>query len=413
MRETSAGQHAQRALLALAAAVLLAMAPWFTTAALVAPLRQAWHLSGSGAAWLTIAAQLGFVAGALVVALSNVADRVAPRWLILSGGLAAAAANAAVAVCHSFGGAWPWRFVTGACLALVYPPAMKLLATWFRARRGMALGVMVGALTVGAALPHLAAALGGADWHAVVWITSAITASGGIWGGLAGAEGPYPFVRAPFAWNAVGRLWRQRGVRLAVGGYLGHMWELIAMWSWIGLFLADACARAGVGRAAAAAITFGVIAVGGAGCWWGGVLSDRGGRERAAATAMAISGTCALTLGWLGGSSHWALAAVIAVAGVWGFWVVADSAQFSALVTELADPQYVGTALTLQLGLGFTLACITIWILPWLQARLGWAGAFLALAPGPALGIAAMIRLQRWRVQRAPSLRGGYAAKIR
>lgn len=337
MQKTTQGQHAQRALLALAAAVLLAMAPWFTTAALVAPLRQAWHLSGGDAAWLTIAAQLGFVGGALAVALSNVADRVAPRWLILSGGLAAAAANAAVALCHSFGAAWPWRFVTGACLALVYPPALKLMASWFRAQRGMALGVMVGALTVGAALPHLAAALGGADWRAVVWITSAITA----------------------------------------------------------------------------AITFGVIAVGGVGCWWGGVLSDRGGRERAAATAMAISGTCALTLGWLGGSSPWALAAVIAVAGVWGFWVVADSAQFSALVTELADPQYVGTALTLQLGLGFTLACITIGILPWLQVRLGWAGAFLALVPGPALGMAAMIRLQRWRARLAPSERGGYAAKIR
>ncbi|MGH9413629.1 MAG: MFS transporter [Terriglobales bacterium] len=399
MPDATPTRRAYWALSMLAMAVLLTMAPWFTTAALVAPLRRAWGLSAAGAAWLTIAAQLGFVAGALAAALSNVADRVRPRWLILGGGLAAAGANAALALCHSFGAAWPWRLLTGACLALVYPPALKLMATWFRARRGMALGVMVGALTVGAALPHLVAALGGARWQAVVWVTSAITAAGGVWGGLAGQEGPYPFARAPFAWNAVARLWRQRGVRLAIGGYLGHMWELIAMWSWIGLFLAAAFARAGAGRAAAAITTFLVIAAGGIGCWWGGVLCVRGGRERAAAVAMAISGACALALGWIHGRSAWALAAVIAVALVWGFWVVADSAQFSALVTELADPQYVGTALTMQLGLGFTLACVTVWVLPWLETRLGWGGAFLALVPGPALGIMAMMRLQRWRAR--------------
>lgn len=402
-------RNAGWALATLALSVLLAMAPWFTTAALVAPLQAVWRLSRPQAAWLTIAAQLGFVAGALAVAVSNLADRVRPRWLMLCGGAAAAGANLAIAFCHGFNAAWPWRFATGACLALVYPPAMKLMATWFRARRGMALGVMVGALTVGAALPHLAAALGGQDWRSVVRLTSALTALGGIWGGVAGREGPFPFVRAPFAWSAVGRVWRQRGVRLAIAGYLGHMWELIAMWSWIGVFLEFASARVGVSRASAAAVTFAVIAVGGVGCWWGGVLSDRGGRERAASTAMAISGACALGVGWIHGSGVGVLAAILALALLWGFWVVADSAQFSALVTELCDPHYVGTALTMQLGLGFTLACVTIWVLPWLQARLGWGGAFAALAPGPALGIAAMARLRKWRAAKLPKNMTDYA----
>ncbi|MGH9486505.1 MAG: MFS transporter [Terriglobales bacterium] len=410
MREGKPEEQARRALVLLAAAVLLAMAPWFTTAALVEPLRRAWGLTPSGAAWLTIAAQLGFVAGAVAAAVSNLADRVAPRLLILCGGLAAAGANAALIACPGFASAWTARFLTGAFLALVYPPALKLMATWFRARRGMALGVMVGALTVGAALPHLVAAVGGAGWRSVVVITSVITAAGGIWGGLAGREGPFPFVRGAVDVGAVGRLWRQRGVRLAICGYLGHMWELIAMWSWIGLFLGAACARAGVGRAAAAGISFAVIAAGGIGCWWGGLLSDGGGRERAAATAMAISGGCALVLGWMGGASAWALGAIIAVAVVWGFWVVADSAQFSALVTELSDVRYVGTALTLQLGLGFTLACVSVWVLPWMQSRLGWAGAFTALAPGPGLGIVAMVRLRRWREQLPASGQADYAA---
>jgi MFS family permease len=398
-RPPSAGSPA-RALAALALAVLLAMAPWFTTAALVADLRSAWALTPAGAAWLTIAAQIGFVAGALVAALANLADLIAPRWLLLAGGLLAAACNAALAVCHGFAAAWPWRFATGACLALVYPPALKLLATWFRSGRGFALGVMVGALTVGAALPHLVDALGGIGWRAVVWITSAITAAGGLWGWRAGREGPNPFPAARFEPRQLGAVFARRGLRLAVIGYLGHMWEMIAMWSWIGPFLALAFARAGGSPRAASFATFAVIAAGGFGCAWGGRLSDRGGRERAAAIALAISGGCALSLGWITGSSPAALALILALAAVWGFWVVADSAQFSTLITELSDPRYVGTALTAQLGLGFSLAAVTVRVIPWLQAAHGWGWAFASLALGPAIAIPAMVTLARSRLPR-------------
>jgi len=378
----------------------------------VAPLRQQWQLSNSGAAWLTMSAQLGFVAGAVISALVNLADLVAPRHLIVIGGLAAAACNAALAACHGFGAAWPWRFLTGAFLAFVYPPALKLMATWFRSGRGVALGIMVGALTVGSALPHLVQAVGSMGWRSVVLITSLLTAAGALWGGWAGAEGPFPFARAHFDPVEIGKVFTDRGTRLAIGGYLGHMWELIAMWSWIGVFLAEAFARVGYGASSAALTTFLVIAIGGVGCWYGGRWSDRGGREYAAAAAMAFSGGCALLIGWLPVHGRTTLALLIGVALVWGFWVVADSAQFSALVTELCDPRYAGTALTVQLGAGFTLACVTIWILPWMQSHLGWAGAFSSLAPGPLLGIAAMLRLRACRTQgprrwhRGPSRRG-------
>ncbi len=395
--------HAARALAGLAIAVLLAMAPWFTTAALVAELRAAWALTSAGAAWLTIAAQIGFVAGALVSALVNLADLVAPRWLLLAGGLLAAGCNAALAGCHSFAAAWPWRFATGACLALVYPPALKLLATWYRDRRGFALGVMVGALTVGAALPHLVDAFGGFDWRAVVWVTSGITAAGGAWGCLAGHEGPFPFARARFEPRQIGRALAHRGVRLAIVGYLGHMWEMIAMWSWIGPFLAAAFARSGGSPRAASLATFAVIGAGGLGCAYGGRLSDRGGRERAAGLALALSGACALSLGWIAGSARATLALILALAVVWGFWVVADSAQFSVLIIELSDPRYVGTALTAQLGLGFILAAVTVRVIPWLQAAHGWGWAFSSLALGPAVGIAAMVRLARSRPAAIPA----------
>ncbi|MGH9392967.1 MAG: MFS transporter [Terriglobales bacterium] len=395
-----------RALAVLATALLLAMAPWFTTAAILTPLRGAWRLSGSQAAWLTIAAQMGFVAGALASALANLADLVRPRWLMLAGGLSAAAANAAVAACASFDAAWPWRFATGACLALVYPPALKLMATWYRSGRGTALGVMVGALTIGAALPHLVSGLGTASWRQVVLATTAITALGGVLGGVAGREGPFRFGRARFDLGELGKVFANRGVRLATAGYLGHMWEMIAMWSWLGAYLAAAFARAGAGEQAAAATTFAAIAAGGLGCWRGGVRSDRGGREQAAGLAMAISGCCALGLGWMVPASRAELGLVVAIAVVWGFWVVADSAQFSTLVTELCDPQYVGTALTAQLGLGFTLASVTVWLIPWILARGGWGWAFAALAPGPAAGIIAMSRLAH---SRRPVASGGSA----
>lgn len=380
----------------LAFTLLLTMAPWFTTAAIVSPLRAAWHISAAQAGWLTIAAQIGFVAGALASALLTLADLVRPRWLFLIGGLAAAAANAALAACHSFGAAWPWRFATGACLALVYPPALKLMATWFRGRRGTALGIMVGALTVGAAWPHLVRSWSG-DWQRVVLATSLITAAGGIWGALAGREGPFPFARARFAPAELPRAFANRGVRLATVGYLGHMWELVAMWSWIAPLLAARFAAASIPAHWAALASFLVIAAGGVGCWYGGLLSDRGGREPAAATAMAISGACACTVGWIASPAPWAIACLLAVSLIWGFWVVADSAQFSTLVTELADPRYTGTALTAQLGAGFTLAAVTVWLIPWLAAHGGWGWAFTALAPGPAIGIAAMARLHAGR----------------
>lgn len=397
---------ARRALTHLAMAVLLAMAPWFTTAALVGPLRGAWRLSPVDAAWLTIAAQIGFVAGALLSALGNLADLIAPRRLMLAGGLAAAGANLALVACHSFAAAWPWRFATGACLALVYPPALKLLATWYRSGRGAALGIMVGALTVGSALPHLVNAYATTDWRAVVEITSLLTAAGGVWGGLAGREGPHPFSRARFDPREVGKVMANRGVRLATFGYLGHMWEMIAMWSWIGPFLDEAFQRSGRTAPQAALAAFVVIGAGGVGCWRGGVLSDRGGRERAAGLALAISGTCSLTIGWLHPTGGWGLAGLLALALVWGFWIVADSAQFSTLVTELSDPRYVGTALTTQLGMGFTLAAVTVWLIPWIRAQGGWGWAFTVLALGPVVGIMAMGRLARLR-RRVPA--GGTA----
>jgi MFS family permease len=341
------------------------------------------------AAWLTIAVQLGPVCGALVSSLLNLSDVVSPRHVILGGSFGAAAANAPLVVAGGAAVSIPLRFATGFFLAGVYPPAFKLIATWFRKGRGMALGILAGALVVGNAVPHL---INGLDWRLVIYATSALTLAGGLIADFAVREGPFPFPRATFDPKQAGRVFSNRGVRLASFGYFGHMWELFAIYAWFLVFFSDEpVARGGSVGSTAAYATFAVIAVGGVGSWVGGILGDRWGRTKTTTLMMGISGTCAVLIGLLFGAPAWL---VLLVSLVWGFAIVADSAQFSTMVTELANQAYVGTALTLQLALGFALTVATIWLIPFLEDAFGWRWAFAFLALGLALGVVAMLRLK-------------------
>lgn len=336
---------------------------------------------------MTIAVQLGFVVGALASSFVNLPDLLPPGRVIATGAVGAALVNASLVFVDSAGPAIALRFLTGAFIAGVYPPALKFIATWFNTGRGVALGVLVGALTLGTASPHLVNSLGGIAWESVVLTASALTLVGAAVA-LSVAEGPFPFPRATFDPRQVHRTLANRGVRLASLGYFGHMWELYAAWAWVHVFYSDVFEgnlRTG------ALVAFAVVGIGALGCYWGGLLGDRWGRTRTTAAAMAVSGACALTIGFLQTGPAWI---VVAVGLAWGLSVVADSAQFSTMVTELADQAYVGTALTLQLALGFTLTVVTIWLIPMVERGRGWGSAFALLAIGPALGIIAMLRLK-------------------
>ncbi len=382
----------RRALALLAIALVLSMSTWFSASAVLPQLRAEWALSDSAAAWLTIAVQLGFVVGAVGAALLNLSDVIRPQRVILVGAILASLANGMIVFAPGPEIALPLRFLTGVFLAQVYPPALKVMSTWFREKRGTALGVLVGALTVGSALPHLVNGLGGLDWQFVILATSALTVVGGLVAGLGVPDGPFPFPRAAFDPHQARRVLANRGVLLATLGYFGHMWELYAMWAWFAIFFAAALETHGTSPGPEAAYaTFAVIGIGGVGCWVGGILGDNWGRTKTTSLMMLISGLCALSIGLLFSEPGWA---VLAVGLVWGFTVVADSAQFSTIVTELADQAYVGTALTLQLALGFMFTVATIWLIPVLQDEFGWRWAFAFLAPGPLIGIAAMLRLR-------------------
>jgi MFS family permease len=372
----------------LALSLVLTMTTWFSASAVIPQLKTEWDLTSNERAWLTIAVQLGFVAGALLSSVLNVADVIDARYVIVGGAVGAASANALLLAAHGPALALPFRAITGFFLAGVYPSALKMMATWFRRGRGTALGILVGALTLGSATPHLVNALGGLDWHVVIAVTSVLTLTGGVVVLVGVRHGPYAFPRAVFDPQQARRVFANRSVRLASLGYFGHMWELYAMWSW---FLVFAGEKLFASQTVAALVTFGVIAVGAPGCWAGGVLADRWDRARTTASMMAVSGACALTIGLLATVST---GLAVALAFVWGFTVIADSAQFSTLVTEHAEQAYVGTALTLQLAVGFTLTVATIWLIPVLADHVGWRWAFAFLAPGPALGVLAMNRLR-------------------
>jgi MFS family permease len=381
-----------RTIAPLAFAMVLSMSTWFSASAVLPQLRALWSLDSAGSAWLTIAVQLGFVTGALVSAITNLPDRVDPRRVVLASSVAAAMANALVVTADGPQVALALRFLTGFFVAGIYPPALKVMASHFRQGRGLALGLMIGGLTLGSALPHLVNGLGGLDWRVVILVTSAVTVIGGLVVGFLVPDGPYPFPRAAFEPRYIFRAFRDPAVRLANLGYFGHMWELYAMWSWFGVFLAESLRVAGVTDTRLAPLgTFLVIGAGVIGCYAGGVLGDRWGRTRTTALAMAISGSCAALAGLVFGGAP---LLVLTLGVVWGIAVIADSAQFSTMVTELADQAYVGTAVTVQLAIGFSLTVITIWIIPILRDAVGWQWAFLLLAPGPALGVAAMLRLK-------------------
>ncbi len=382
----------RRALATIAVGQLFALSLWFSASAVAPQLRDLWNLSTGQEAGLTLAVQLGFVVGALFSALFNLADVVPSRRLFLVSALGGAVANLGLlfmdesTVTLTLG----LRFLTGVFLAGVYPAGLKVMSGWFKTGRGMALGVLVGALTLGSASPHLVRGLG-LEWQGVVIAASAFTLIAAVLMTRVG-DGPYEIPAQRFRWQQLGIVVRNGGVRLATYGYLGHMWELYAMWTWTAAFLAASAVAYGRSYGSIPLITFAVIGVGGLGSWWAGSLADRLGRTRVAGGAMAVSGTCAALTPIVFGMAPWV---VVPVMLVWGLTVVADSAQFSTMVTETAEDAVRGTALTLQTAVGFLLTLVTIRWVPAIAESVSWRWAFPVLAVGPALGVLAMVKLAR------------------
>ena len=400
---SGAQAEARRQLAATSAAVVLGLAPWFSATAVGPAMSAEWHLTGATSAWLTMAVQIGFVAGTLVSAGWMLADRWRAERLAAWSCWLAAAATAAIAAAHGATAAIALRVLTGVALAGVYPPAMKLVAGWWRTGRGFAIGVVVGALSLGSASPHLIRLLVPAGaWRAAVLAAALSAAAAGAVFLAVVRPGPYQARSSPLDRHALAAVLKDRGVMLATGGYLGHMWELYAMWSWLLAFWIALATMRGLPTTLPALMTFAAIASGGAGCIAAGWLADRAGRTAVTIGAMIVSGACALAIGPSMGAS---LIVPVSLTIIWGVSIVADSAQFSACITELVPAEYTGTALTLQTALGFLLTMFSIRAVPAWAGAWGWRHAFMPLAIGPALGCLAMWRLRQ--LPEAARLAGG------
>jgi len=386
----------QRSLIAVVQVLTLTV--WFSASAVVPALRSEWGIDATAAVWLTASVQIGFVVGAVSSTALNLADRLPSHLLMAGSALAAAAATAAFALtAHGLSAGIALRFVTGLFLAGVYPVGMKLMASWSQPHtRARAFGVLIGALTLGSALPHLIGGLGSLPWRGVM-LTAAVTATVGA---LAAATlvRPGPLLAQanltrPNPRYAV-RMFAEREPRLVNLGYFGHMWELYALWTWIPSYLVAANARRVDGSQTPVQLTtFLAMGVAGVvGCLVGGWAADRFGRPAAATTALAVSGLCCLVSPLVFGTSP---VLMLAFAAVWGATVIADSGVFSTALSEVADQRYVGTALTAQTAIGFLLTVVTIQLVPVLAGLVGWQYSLLLLAPGPIGGAMAMARFGR------------------
>lgn len=381
----------------LVLAEIACMSLWFTSSAILADVGQEIVLSEAVKACLATAVQIGFVIGALCVAITGLSDRMDPRHLFaLSALIATLTSLALLWVPMNSVYAILMRLLTGVSFAGLYPVGMRLAMSWGERDRGFLVGLLVGALTLGSALPHLVAFTGGSDWRLTIWATSGAAFLGGMAVLLTGL-GPNITRAGSFKPQALMMVWHDARLRGAYLGYFGHMWELYVMWAWLGVALTEGFAHHMPASHAAdwsKLAVFAAVAAGALSCIIGGRLADRFGKADLTIWSMVLSGLFALATAY----ALWVAAPIwllVVLSIGWGITIIPDSPQFSAIVADVAPADLTGSLLTLQTALGFLLTCLTVQAAPFLAASIGWPATFAILALGPLLGVFVMVGVRR------------------
>lgn len=378
----------------ISVSVLCALSLWFSASAVMSELTKIWGLTEAERPWLSAAVPAGFVAGAIISSIFGLADRYNARKLFAVFALIGALLNSLLLFADSAAPGIILRFLTGAALAGVYPTAVKVLTLWFPKKRGLAVGIVIGALTIGSALPHLIVLLSaGVDWKGIIATSSMLAVLAAAIMNNIVKDAPQTGVPAVFSFKMIGKVIRNKPVMLANYGYFGHMWELYAMWTWLPAFFLAA------GIKESPLFSFLSIGLAGAaGCIAGGIVADKIGRARVTIWAMGISAACSVSIGF---AAKYSVMLVLVIAIIWGGSIIADSAQFSAAVSEFAETEWLGTALTFQMSIGFFITIVSINLISFLQPYIGWEWVFSLLAVGPAFGMLSMMRFKCYEERRS------------
>ncbi|RKL64729.1 MFS transporter [Salipaludibacillus neizhouensis] len=388
-------QNQWTALGLIGTAVLFSLSLWFSATVIGPNLKLVWGLTPTTEAWLSASVPLGFVIGALISAYFGLPDRFNTRKLFAISAFIGAILNLLLIFVNIASIGILIRVLTGLTLAGVYPPAVKLIAQWFPKQRGLATGTLIAALTLGSSLPHLISLIVVVEEaFLVLFISSTLALISAFIVGMVLVDAPTPSTKTHFSMKTMKRVLNNKPVMLANYGYFGHMWELYAMWTWLPAFLTASFLTYSSSLDLGLSVFVSFLAIGiagGLGSIIGGILADKIGRSNLTIISLSVSSVCALLIGFTFGSNIWL---TITLALIWGFFVIADSAQFSVAVSEFAEVEYLGTALTFQMCIGFLITIITINLIPWLQMWVGWEWAFVVLSIGPILGIVAMVKFK-------------------
>lgn len=392
-------QGSWRALVWIGLSQLCALSLWYSASVIAPELIEVWNLSSNLESWLSASVPIGFVIGALFSSYFGVADRFNPRKVFAVSALTGAILNALLIIVDSGFFGILLRILTGITLAGVYPIAVKILSEWFPRKRGLAIGILIAALTLGSSLPHfIVMFFSSLSWKFVIICSSVLALLAAFIVSFILQDSPVKSKKLPFSLKVIKKVVMNKPVMLANYGYFGHMWELYAMWTWLPTFLAASFLAYSPEIphwfiALSSFISIGIA--GGIGCVVGGLISDKIGRANLTIISMLISAVCSIIIGFTYGQFIW-LTLLISI--IWGFSIISDSAQFSAAVSEIAEDEYVGTALTFQMCIGFLFTIFSINLIPNIQRMVGWEWAFTILAIGPILGIITMVKYRRYEL---------------